>query len=783
MAEWNELDLGGVDAYAAAVKAGYTGTRQQWMTAMQDAEANGLKAEGYANGKQNGTAVESGTYFHDNAQYYKEQAEAAKTAAQAAQAAAESAAETDLVAWLEQHITNPDSPPLDRTLASSSSAAPADMVGDLKSALSSFETDVDEYLFNVGKNLINPDKLVSGYISGGNGAIAAGDSYKTTDFIPMKNGVDITISPKARIMLAYNTFKEPIPSTYNNTTINTGNPFTYTPSQDGYVRFSVYTADTMMFQAEYGSSATTFEEFTLSLNPIIQVDKLNYFLIESRNLFDKSEAVVGFIQSDSGVIDSTATTYMTTDYIPIVAGQKITISPKARARLFYDYQKSPKSGGYDNSSAFATGKPVTLTSSYTGFIRISFYASDVDKFQVEYGEAVTEYQPFGLYYLNENRIEVESSKNIQNEIDEMVTKTVNLINPDKMTPGYISYGDGTISASDSFITTDFIPMKSGQKITVSPKARIMLCYNEQKTPVGTTYNNTTINTGSAYTYTPSFNGFIRFSMFTVDTGKWQAEYGDSATSYVPYGYKVTNKVLTSDNYFAGKKWAVCGDSFSDGVAETTFTDPPYQGMRKVYPYYIGRRTGIEILKFFASGKTLAYPADHSFTNCLTCPSSAQYYQNIPADVDYITIYLGINDSHHENGQGGDGEDPTGIIPIGTIDDNTTDTYYGAWNVVLSWLRENRPFAHVGIIVSNGCDRIAYREAQIAVAKKYGIAYIDLNGDQRTPAMIRCQNNDIAQSVKLMLLQTQAVDYPTNTHPNDAAHEYESWFIENFLRTI
>ena len=38
-------------------------------------------------------------------------------------------------AWLDEHITNPDSPPLDRTLSSSISAAPADMVGDLKSAI------------------------------------------------------------------------------------------------------------------------------------------------------------------------------------------------------------------------------------------------------------------------------------------------------------------------------------------------------------------------------------------------------------------------------------------------------------------------------------------------------------------------------------------------------------------------------------------------------------------------------------------------------------------------
>ena len=34
-------------------------------------------------------------------------------------------------AWLDENITNPDSPPLDRSLSSSSSAAPADMMGDL----------------------------------------------------------------------------------------------------------------------------------------------------------------------------------------------------------------------------------------------------------------------------------------------------------------------------------------------------------------------------------------------------------------------------------------------------------------------------------------------------------------------------------------------------------------------------------------------------------------------------------------------------------------------------
>jgi lysophospholipase L1-like esterase len=137
-----EVDLGPVDAYAIAVEEGYTGTREEWVQAMADAEANGLKAEGYATGKQKGTAVESGEYFENNAKYYSEQAQSAsvdaglaKAAAEIAKDAAETAAERDTAAWLNEHITNPDSPPLDRTLSFSSAAAPADMVGSLNQAL------------------------------------------------------------------------------------------------------------------------------------------------------------------------------------------------------------------------------------------------------------------------------------------------------------------------------------------------------------------------------------------------------------------------------------------------------------------------------------------------------------------------------------------------------------------------------------------------------------------------------------------------------------------------
>ena len=247
----------------------------------------------------------------------------------------------------------------------------------------------------------------------------------------------------------------------------------------------------------------------------------------------------------------------------------------------------------------------------------------------------------------------------------------------------------------------------------------------------------------------------------------------SVTYYVPVNKGIQD---SSGNILYGKKWAVCGDSFTNGVLSTTIGTGKYYDKKVTYPWLIGNRNNMEIVKFFEGGRTLAFPASPgSFTNSLTYASGAYYYQNIPADVDYITIYLGINDEHHSS------EDE--IIPLGTISDSTTATYFGAWNVVLSWLIENRPNAHIGIIVTNGIENNdAYRQAQISIAQKYGIPYIDLNGDNRTPAMIRTSNPNIASSVKTALLNKWRIS-SNNPHPNDAAHIYESTFIEDFLRSI
>lgn len=293
-------------------------------------------------------------------------------------------------------------------------------------------------------------------------------------------------------------------------------------------------------------------------------------------------------------------------------------------------------------------------------------------------------------------------------------------------------------------------------------------------------------------FTTDTEEFEPYANEYIATAKWES-YIDNEKALIrkkdieDFGNKLTEKFY---NILFGKKWVVCGDSFTYGSESGKIESGIYAGKNKVYPYFIGNRNNMDIIQFFQSGKTLAFPAiPGDFTNSLTCPTSPMYYQNIPVDADYITIYLGINDSHHATGDSGsDGEDTEGVIPIGTIDDSDTSTYYGAWNVVIPWLIENRPFAHLGIIVSNGCGKDEYRLAQIEIAIKYGVPYIDLNGDKQTPAMIRSTNPAISEQIKTIINNKQGVDPEgvggfVNLHPNDATHEFESAFIESFLRSL
>ena len=221
-----------------------------------------------------------------------------------------------------------------------------------------------------------------------------------------------------------------------------------------------------------------------------------------------------------------------------------------------------------------------------------------------------------------------------------------------------------------------------------------------------------------------------------------------------------------------KKWYPCGDSFtagefeSGGLTDYTFTSGRYAGRQKTYAYHIGNRTGIDIKRGSTSGATIA-----QYSGGTIVFSNADYaygYKAVADDADYVTLWFGINDSGRN-------------IPIGTIDDDDNTTFYGAWNVVLDDLTTRCTKAHIGIIVSNNL-AATYVDAVIAIAKKWGIPYLDLNYDNSVPLMHYSLRPDASAEIKAKR-NTQFAISAENHHPNLEAHEYESYFIEKWLLSL
>lgn len=528
-----------------------------------------------------------------------------------------------------------------------------------------------------------------------------------------------------------------------------------------------------------------------------------------KNLCNPSECVSGIIDYDGSISENDG--YSSSGFLPIenektyffAAVSKTDSTKYANTRhraALYDASKNFISGTFIDEST-THGLQISVNNSSAKYLRVSVKeAVGVRHFQVEEGTEFVRYDPYveiPVLSAELGDVPLEQVKQIvTDETEECfmsyevpLANTAQLFDRSKVTVGYCS-DIGYIDPSDSYVYTEKIDVIAGKTIYFSNNgtakdARFVCAYNSSDEVVSASGMSSEGNTYTVPVGISKIRITYRNPAKTANYDKFQAEY-DRITGYVEY-----KKVFSIDedlgrvNVLYGKKWAVCGDSFTDGVTNSTLPDGKYAGFKKVYPYFIGNRNNMDIVKFFNGGQTLAFPVEPGdFTNSLTNPSGARYYQNIPADVDYITIYLGINDANHAEGSSIDGEDTTGVIPIGTITDNTTASYYGAWNVVLSWLIANRPNAHIGIIVTNGnAYSDNYRQAQITIAQKYGIPYIDLNGDERTPAMLRTSNPNIASAVKTALIQKWAVDPSSNTHPNDAAHEFESTFIENFLRSI
>lgn len=237
------------------------------------------------------------------------------------------------------------------------------------------------------------------------------------------------------------------------------------------------------------------------------------------------------------------------------------------------------------------------------------------------------------------------------------------------------------------------------------------------------------------------------------------------------------------NVLTGKKIVACGDSFTASISSTYVDANGNSGIQsdaydvktqsyKTWAWWISQRNSMDLVNLAVSGQTIAAATKAGYTSHF----SDVIYTQIPDDADYIIIRLGINDAPSHAG-----------VPLGTIDEADNTTFYGAWNVVMSHIISNHPYAKIGIIIPNGMEQQngidePYAEAIREIAVKYGVPYLDIDKGEQVPLMHRTNKTNVADFIKQIRLERFRCT-EKDTHPNPKAHEYESTFIEAWMKTL
>lgn len=286
-----------------------------------------------------------------------------------------------------------------------------------------------------GKNLFDKDNVLRGYFINQSGDLIENTSYSVTDFIGIKPDTNYFRSASSTIAFYDGSFNF-ISREYET------NGIIKSPENAAYARIALSNGYIPLFQFEEGDAPTPREDFYLIFdslklteqnfqNKIIPLESLKN-LRRGKNLFNKNDIVKGSISMSTGILDGGLSGFAS-NYIEIEPNTNYSKNIHANF-AFYDKDKKFIEGQFDSTMT-------TFTSPNNAkYIRISnSNNSNLDKLQLEKGDVVTAYEPFG-YRLGEFLYENDIKK-LNNPIKYPISKVVN---PTTYLPGGSTHVFGDI---------------------------------------------------------------------------------------------------------------------------------------------------------------------------------------------------------------------------------------------------------------------------------------------------------------------------------------------------
>lgn len=240
------------------------------------------------------------------------------------------------------------------------------------------------------------------------------------------------------------------------------------------------------------------------------------------------------------------------------------------------------------------------------------------------------------------------------------------------------------------------------------------------------------------------------------------------------------KIKEFENDLEDKEWAGLGDSITYGFIPRNYTG--YPGQLFSYLPLVCSKIGMTAKNYGMSGSTIAY---HSTRNPM-----CERYTEMTDDADIITVMGGTNDIR--NG-----------IQLGTINDSTNETFYGALKILAQGLYDkyyinqgiekgkNKHiifFTPIKLLQSSsniiGGTGVNYNlepwcNAIKEVAKMYSFPVIDLqNISQLNPAL-----SQIIKGNTESYTETYNPYMTDGTHPTQEGHEILANIIKNYIQNM
>lgn len=266
--------------------------------------------------------------------------------------------------------------------------------------------------------------------------------------------------------------------------------------------------------------------------------RLDNIVTTSPNLLDETKLLANkYVQYDGQLVDTT--NYKTSDYIPVVPSSQYTIT-NPRSIAYYDDTYTFVS--FVDSSG--TGNDVVTVPAGVRYMRCSFGTGSSEN-QVVLGSTIPAYSAYGSTAYNSNFINKLPKPVISDVSPEQVTfikagKNLYDANSSNVVKGqYLNTTNGSFTTYASYNTGDYILVKGGTTYTLKG-ARKFVTYNTSKV-----YQSGLELDGSAYTFTPSGDVYIRFSY--PATNLVQLEVGSTATPWEAYALELDPSITVAKN--------------------------------------------------------------------------------------------------------------------------------------------------------------------------------------------------------------------------------------------